>query len=425
MNRTAVLVTILTVTSVLGAGVPVAGADGGTAGGAADGGNATAGADLVTLEITVVDTDGNPVGRANVNVTYDGGGNETRTFSNGEALVDVPRGVSPSVRVSHDDYVRNFPVRVGTVDESTQTEVTVYERASATIEVDDGESAVEGARVVLKKDGDLRTVERGRTDADGAYRTDAIEAGNYTATVVREGYLEEEVAFAASGEVSASVTLERARTNVDFTVLDGHFENATPVTDAEVTVSNDGDRVASLSTDDRGEAATVLGVNAEYTVTVDHPDYETVERQLELGEQDQTAVTYNITRTPSISVAADEGSVDVGGTVRVRVTDEYGQPVGDAVVLRGDQEVGQTDANGVLSVPVVEAGEFEITAEADGLTADPVTVEGVGEETTTEEQTTPGGGDETESQGGGLPGFTAGAAVVALSAALAALRRRD
>jgi protocatechuate 3,4-dioxygenase beta subunit len=412
------------VTSVVGVAVPVAGDDTGeqnSAAAAEDGA-----ADLVTLDITVVDSEGNPVGRADVNVTYDSGYNETTTVSNGRALVDVPRGVSPSVHVSHDEYAQNFPARTGTVNENTETEVMVFATASANIEVTDDSGAVENARVTLEKDGDLRTVERGRTDADGTYQTDDIESGDYTVSVVREGYLEEEVEFTAEGETPVTVDLQSARTNVDLTVLDSHFENRTPVADVSITLSNDGDQVATVTTDERnGEAATRLGVNTEYTVTLEHPEYETVERDLEVGEQDEIDVAYNITRTPGISIEAAEESVDVGGTVRVEVTDEYGQPVENAVILRDDEEVGQTDSNGVLSVPITESGEFEVTAESDGLTADAVTIEGVGEATATATATATTEQTEEESSGGGLPGFTVGAAVIALAVSLVALRRRD
>ncbi|WP_135535818.1 carboxypeptidase regulatory-like domain-containing protein [Halostella pelagica] len=424
MNRSAVLVALLLITSALGATAPLAGADSdeSTPSATADGGTP----DLVTLELSVVDDDGTPVGRADVNVTYDGGYNETTTVSNGRALVDVPRGVSPSIYIEHDDYVRNFPVEPQSLESNTEIEVTVHPRANATIDVSDDSGAVDGARVSLKKDGDLRTVERGRTDADGTYRTDGIEAGEYTVRVVREGYLKDEVEFTADGETTVSAELESARTNVDVTVRDGHFNNSTPVGDVSITVSNDGDEVTTVHTDTRnGEAATRLGVNTEYTVTLEHPEYETVERELEIDEQDDVAVTYNITRTPGISIEPAQDSVDVGGTVRIEVTDEYGQPIGDAVVYRGDEEVGQTDGNGVLSVPITAAGEFEITAESDGLTADAVTVEGVGEATETATPDTSGDGEETDSDGGGLPGFTVWVTVIALAATLVAFRRRD
>jgi protocatechuate 3,4-dioxygenase beta subunit len=415
------MVALLMITSVVGVAVPVAGDDTGEQNSAAA--TEDRAADLVTLDITVVDSEGDPVGRADVNVTYDSGYNETTTVSNGRALVDVPRGVTPSVHVSHDEYVQNFPARIGTANENTETEVTVYSRASASFEVTDDSGAVENARVTLEKDGDPRTVERGRTDADGTYQTDGIESGDYTVSVVREGYLEEQVEFTAEGETLVPVDLQSARTNVDVTVLDGHFDNRTPVANVSITVSNDDNEVATVTTDGRnGEAATRLGVNTEYTVLLEHPEYETVERDLEVGEQDQIDVTYNITRTPGISIEAAQESVDVGGTVRVAVTDEYGQPVENAVILRDDEEVGQTDANGVLSVPVTESGEFEVTAESDGLTADAVTIEGVGEATETAAATDQ---ETEESSGGGLPGFTLGAAVIALAVSLVALRRRD
>ncbi|NHN47164.1 carboxypeptidase regulatory-like domain-containing protein [Halostella sp. JP-L12] len=422
MNRTVAVVALL-VASAVGAATPVAGA----AGPAAPASTADATADLVTLEIAVTDDEGDPVGNARVNVTYDAGENRTTTFSNGRALVDVPRNASPTVRVTHDDYVRNFPVRVGEMTESETVDVTVYPRATAVVDVSDDTGAVEGTRVSLKKEGDARTVDRGRTNAEGTYESVAVEAGEYTATVEREGYLERTIEFEADGTTVKSVTIESARANVDFVVQDAFFDDPRPVGDARISVRNDGEEVAAARTDGRnGEAATRLGVNTEYTVVVDHPDYESIERELSIDEQDAVAVTYNVTRTPTLSVDAGQERVVVGETVRVEVTDEYNQTVEGATVLRDGEEVGQTDANGVLNVPITEAGEFEITAETDDLASDPVAVRGVEE-----------GGDETpattaatndtesdESDGGGLPGFTAGAAVVALAGALVALRRR-
>jgi len=420
MHRTAVFVAALLVTSAVGVAAPAAGST-------MEGETRTN--DLVTLEISVTDDDGDPVGRANVNVTYEGGYNETRTVSNGQALVDVPRGVSPQITVSHDEYVRNFPARVGEVTETTTAEVTVYPRSTAVIEVADSSGAVEDARVVLKKEGDLRTVERGRTNGDGVFESGDVEAGTYTATVVKEGYREATSEFSLEGTVSESIALEAARTNVDLTVLDAYFDDATPVGGASISIADDGETVATVTTDDRnGEAATRLGVNTEYDVTVEHPDYDAVERELEVGEQETIEATFNVTRTPTLTVNASESGVTVGETVRVVVTDEYGEVVGDAAVFRDDSQVGTTDANGVLSVPITETGEFEITAESGGVTSEAVAVEGV--EADEGETTTPATDDDTatgeeSSDGGGLPGFTAGAAIVALAGALVALRRRQ
>ncbi len=388
----------------------------------------------MTLEIAVTDDDGDPVGQADVNVTYDGGYNETTTVSNGRALVDVPRGVTPEIRVSHDDYVRNFPARIGEMTETTTANVTVYPRATAVVEVADANGAIENARVFLKKEGDPRTVDRGRTNADGVFEAEDVEAGTYTATVVKEGYLETTSEFNVQGTVTESVDIEGARTNVGFTVLDAYFENATPVGDATISLANGGETVATLTTDNRaGEAATRLGVNTEYAVTVEHPEYDTIERELAVDEQESIDATYNITRSAALSVNASRNSAAVGETIRVVVTDEYGEAVGDAAVFRDDTEVGTTDANGVLSVPITSAGEFEITAENGSVGSEPVTVEGIdegGEEpttttTTTEPQsTTTNTTEDDSSDGGGLPGFTAGAAIVALAGALVALRRR-
>ena len=425
--NTRTLVTVLLVTIAVGAATPLAGIVSATAAPTGDAATNAASADLVTLEVAVSDDDGNPVGNARVKVTYDEGENQTTTFSNGRAFVDVPRNASPKVRVTHDEYVQNFPVRVGEVDESETVTVTMYPRSTALIDVSDDSGAVEGAKVSLTKDGDRRTVDSGRTDADGTFESDAIEAGQYTATIQREGYLERTIEFDADGTALQSVTVERARSNADFLVQDTFFDDPRPVGDARISVRNDGEEVATARTDSRnGEAAVRLGVNTDYTVVVDHPDYESVERDLSVGEQDAVTVTYNVTRTPNLSVAAGQERVVVGETVRVEVTDEYNQTVEGVTVLRDGESVGQTDANGVLNVPIAAAGEFEITAETGDLSSVPVTVRGVDEGGN--DATTAGSNDtdtQKESDGGALPGFTAGAAAVALAGALVALRRRS
>ena len=106
--------------------------------------------DQVTVTATVVDQDDRSVGGGvDVQATWDGGSRNATTASNGQVLLDVPRGADVSIQINDDRYIRNIPYDI----ESARTqsvEVPVAESATAEITVSntDGEP-VENARVLL------------------------------------------------------------------------------------------------------------------------------------------------------------------------------------------------------------------------------------------------------------------------------------
>lgn len=154
-----------------------------------------------------------------------------------------------------------------------------------------------------------------------------------------------------------------------------------------------------------------------------------VTRDLTVRES-ETTLNASIQREPAVVVQADSDRVVVGGPVRVTVTDEYGNPVSGATVGAGDSEVGETDGNGEIRVPVESAGNVTISAESEGR-EDTVTVEGVqagGGSTPTATATataTPSTDSPTETSTGFGPGFGITGALVAVLLGAIAARRRE
>ncbi|MFB6309197.1 MAG: carboxypeptidase regulatory-like domain-containing protein [Haloarculaceae archaeon] len=381
----------------------------------------------VTLTVTVVDADGDPVSDVDISVTWAGGGpvNET-TRANGQALVDVPEGVDAEITIHDDEYVRNTPYVVENAT-TREVDVPVARSGTATVEVVDSEGPVENAIVRMFKSGTF--VVNSRTDADGQITTRPIEHGDYSTTVIKQGYLRNRTTVTVGNDTTKRIEIERGSVLVTFDVSDDHFSPARPVENATVTVGTYG----SVTTLENGEATIRVPVNREYEVSVTKDGYDTATRTLDVDES-ATAMNVTIQRTPTTNITAVNDRVVVGETTVVTVTDEYDDPIPNATVSLDGERVGETDSEGELAVPIDSAGEHTLSASASGNT-DETTVEGVepGAETTATVTGSPTGtpsATQPRTTGGGTgalgPGFTPLAALVAvLAVALGvALRRR-
>lgn len=392
----------------------------------AAGAHGVAAQEEITLTVSVVADDGDPVGGAVLNVTWANGSTTEETASNGKAFVDVPAGTNATIHVQHADYVRNDPYTVRNA-EAGDVEVTVHPKGSLSVGVSDSNGAVADATVVVSKDGDVAA--EGRTDGSGVFDTGVVEVGSYDVEVVKRGYHRAEATVDVDGDVSNSVTVERGSVVLAFNVSDPHFAPARPVAAAVVDV----DGVGEFNTLDNGEASARVPVNSVLPLSVTKDAYETVEREVHVGEsREQVAV--NLSRAPLVNVTATSKRVVAGERVSVEVLDEYGDPIEGATVLLDGAAVGRTDAGGEYDVRLQDAGNHSIGARLNGTTAAPVTVEAlsVGGETTTATATTTAatattGNATTQAttDSGGMPGFTVGVALVALLfATMVAARRR-
>lgn len=378
-----------------------------------------AGQNNVTLTVTVVDGNGDPVSDVDLSATWeDGGGpvNET-TRSNGQALVDVPEGANVSIAVHDADYVRNAPMKVE--DASTRdVEVEVAQSGSATIDVVDAQGSVGSAIVQLSSEGTL--VVNKRTGSDGTLTTRDIEQGEYEVRVWKGGYLKNTTTLTVDGDVSQQVRIEQDSRLLQVNVRDDHFSPPQSVANANVKVEG----VGTVSTLSNGETTIQVPVNSKYDVTVTKDGYESNTTSVQVAESAATA-NLSIQRTDAISLEPANQRIVVGESVRVTVTDEYGDPVSNAEVSIAGESASQTNDEGVTSVPIESAGMHNLTATSGDLEAT-ASVEGVqvgGDEATATASATEATGTDPAPSDLAGPGFTVVGAVVALIATGLLLRR--
>lgn len=411
MNRTALLVAALALTAPLvGVGTVVASED-------------------VTLTVTVTDDDKNAVAGALVTVSWNDDERTEETRSNGQALIDVPSGADVEVDVEHGDLVLNNPKEVGTVDDHTTVAVDLFPKTDGEITVVENDTSIADATVALTKDDDTRAAATGTTDDDGVFTAEAIEAGTYDVDVEKAGYYDESASVDLRSNDGTTVALESGTERVTVSVTDGYFGEPLQT---DVTILQDGERDATLSTNADGERSVPLEVNTAYTAVIESDEYDDAsnERAFTVGES-ATEVDYVVERAPVVALEASNEHVLVGETVGVDVTDEYGDPVADAELVLDDSTVATTDDGGSATVTIERHGELELTAQ-DGDVADTVVIDGVDPDATddsfTEERSEVENETDTDDADDSIPGFAAGTAGVALALVLGvafAHRRRS
>lgn len=383
------------------------------------------GAGTVTLTVSVVTESGDPVGDVSLTASWDGGSTTRTTASNGKAFVDVPDGADVTVEMAHDSYVRNHPLVVENAAEDDVT-LTVYPRATATVEVADGDGPIPDASVRLVKDG--RTAARGTTDADGTFQTDVIEAGEYDVRVRKAGYYQRVSTVDIENDSTVPVTIERGSVVVDFNVTDDHFDVPRPIIDATVSVSG----LGSVKTLEDGENAMRLPVNTKFSVTVEKPGYRNASGTVRVEESD-TRMNFTMRRSRSIALSTVSERVVAGEKLRLDVADEYGTPVGGAAILVDGESVGETNDDGVFLARLESGGSHELVAEKGSLSSSAVTVTAIDSSTptetpapTTESASSTPPASTGDSSGVGLPGFEFAVALLAvgLAVGIAGLRAR-
>ncbi|MFC4439051.1 MULTISPECIES: carboxypeptidase-like regulatory domain-containing protein [Natrialbaceae] len=401
MNRIALLTAVLVLTAPLvGVGTAVASED-------------------VTLTVTVTDGDENAVAGALVTVSWDDDERTEETRSNGQALIDVPSGADVEVDVEHDDLVQNNPKEVGTVDDHTTVAVDLFSKTDGEITVVENDASIADATVALTKDDDTRAAATGTTDDDGVFTAEAIEAGTYDVDVEKAGYYDESASVDLRSNDGTTVALESGTERVTVSVTDGYFEEPLQT---DVTILQDGERDATLSTNADGERSVPLAVNTAYTAVIEADEYDDAsnEHEFTVGES-ATEVDYVVERAPVVALEASNERVLVGETVGVDVTDEYGDPVADAELVLDGSTVATTDDGGSATVTIERHGELELTAQH-GDVADAVVIDGVDPDATddslTEERSEVENETDTDDADDSVPGFAAGTAGAALALVL-------
>lgn len=386
-----------------------------------------AGAD-VTLTVSVVDQDGEPIAGTDVVGTWETESGETgtatgTTASNGKVFLDVPEEATVTLDIDDDTYIRNRPLTVERASES-EIELEVVRSGTAAISVvDSRERPQEDARVRIRQEG--RTVESGQTDDSGLYTSSRLERGTYTLSVVKPGFTERTQELTVDGASNASVEIERGTVTLDVRVFDDHFDPpeeietgvirvGSSIYDAEVTVTG-------------GWVSLNVPVNAEYTAEFVKEGYDPRPETISVQESDVNA---NVTaqRTPTLSLTPANERVLVGETTRVTVRNAYEEPVEGVSVSVDGTAVGETDSRGELEVSIDAAGDREVVATDGDLSSDPVTITGVAKDDATDDNETNGSDetDESNETGDSSPGFGVVVTVAALLGAVGfGVRRRN
>lgn len=406
-----------------------------------------AGADeVVTLTVTVVDQNGDPIGAdATLTATWDGGSDTAETSASGQVLLDVQKGADITVEVDHPDYVRNRPL---TVEDASQrdVEVPVWQQGQLTVTVTNQSSTIEGAQVSFSKD---QLTQYGNTNASGVFETGAIEQGSYVVRVSRPTYLDERRTVEVDGNVSETVSLEPGSVRVEFRVVDEQFEPDRTLENARVTVTRDGSEVGTVTTAADGTQSVRVPVNSLLQLTVSREGYVESQQTVRVAQRTEQ---YNISirRTPAIAVEADATRVVAGEATDIQARNEYGEPIVGATVLLDGESVGETDEEGEYRLGIDDPGEHEVTVSDGDLSSEPLSITAISgttrEATQTETETpTPTPTDTltptatatvtatatgtetttTTTQSGGTPGFTAVAALLALATAAVLARARE
>ncbi|MFB6189073.1 MAG: Ig-like domain-containing protein [Halapricum sp.] len=317
-------------------------------------------ADQTTVEITVVDQTGNPVGGATLNLTWDGGSTTTTTVSNGKALVDIPNDKTVTVTVDASGYVRNEPFVISPGSSGSVT-IPVHEDALATITVRNAAGPIQNAHVKLVKNG--VAVIDGKTDADGKIGTrkndspEFIEVGTYHLEVVKPGYLKNTTTLEVVGHVKPTVTLEQSSVTATINVADPYYDPPHPVENATIKVGS----IGTIRTLSSGEATIQVPVNSRPTITISKDGYESMQVPL-LVEESPTSANLTLSKSPSLTLKPSADRVIVGENVSITVTDEYDDLVPGATVSINGADVGTTDDQGKIEVPVDSVGKQTISA---------------------------------------------------------------
>lgn len=382
-------------------------------------------------EIIVEDRSGESI--SDIEVTAEWGDNQSAsdtTTSAGRVLLDVPVDTEVDFFVNDTEraFVRNHqPVSVGPEEVDEPVTIQMAPRGGVTFSiVDTNGEPVEETRLRLTHDDDPRTVDTVFTDEDGTATVPEIEQRSYTVSVLRAGYNSAERTFELTGQQqSEEIEIESNRVDVDFTVLDDHFEEPRPLEGATVDIEGVG---SPIPTDENGETQARIPVNDEYEVTVVLDGYQEQTATLTVAEE-ATSLALRTQRVPEININQLQNAIVVGQPTQVTITNAYDESVEDAIVSLNGETIGQTDTQGRIVFNISQAGSNSIEATYQDLTAE-TTLEGVDPNPEPTDNGSGGAATDNSSETGGGngdaigPGFGIIAALGAVAGlALVAARR--
>ncbi|MEF8773427.1 MAG: hypothetical protein V5A37_01760 [Halobacteriales archaeon] len=324
----------------------------------------------VALTVTVTDGLGHPFEDVTVTARWEGGEASVTTASNGMVIIDVPQGETVELSEQRQGYVRNHPVDVENAT-AREGDVTMYRRAEGTVTgwKPDPTPVTEANVTLYRRDSVAVT---GSTGEDGQFETGVVERREYRLAAVKPGFYENEMTVTLTDGPSIPGRISQGSVVVTFSVADDHFPPPEPFENAAVRIEG----VGVLKTSADGTQTAAVPVNTELSIRVTKDGYRTASRTVAVGESPRE-FAFTVTREAALEVTPDNEQIVAGTTVRLTVTDEYGDPVSGALVTVDGGEAGETDDDGVLRVTLEEVGEHDLAARKAGVDSDPVTVDAV------------------------------------------------
>lgn len=380
-----------------------------------------------TITVSVTDEDGNPIQGATVTAEWDDtdeieeGDNSGETRSNGNVLLDVPSNAAAAdveITAEHPDYVQNLPVPVENTSEVI--DVQMREPGSVSIRVvDTNDNPVNNVRLRVRHTNNA-IVDVVSTGPDGIAELSEIEQRSYVVDTNRPGYLGNKTEFELDeSSINHRIRIEQRNVEIEFKVTDNYLD--APLEGATISVNGN---PAGTTTSD-GTQISRRGVNDNYDITVSKDGYNSVTRQVRVGEE-PTDFEVSIRRTPEINIGQLQTAVVTGQQTQVEITNAYDDPVSGATVFLNGNSVATTNEEGVAMFEVTEAGDNSLVVESGTLEAS-ATIEGIDESSgnETQNETMDDGDDDGDGGADSVgPGFGLVAAVLAIAGLTVALSRR-
>ena len=223
--------------------------------------------------------------------------------------------------------------------------------------IDENGDPVEGAAVVLYKDG--KAIDDPRTNSNGAVNIDELCEGNYLVKIRIDG----EVVSEHEIKVECSDDEQKHEIQLNKECCDGVLrikvkdENGESIKGAKLTLWKDRDKVETLETD--GDGVVFDGLcEGKYGVDIEHDDYDNIEFEVEIGcDEDKT-----IEKELSSEECCDN-------KIEVKVLDENGDPIENAVVILYEDGKAiadpRTNSNGAVNIDELCEGDYLVKIRVD------------------------------------------------------------
>jgi hypothetical protein len=295
----------------------------------------------LTFTAEVYDSDTlNPIPGASVILSAGGNLTTKTTDGNGSAVFSLKANEPFQLGISAENYQsRTDSLEMGIEPKSTQFWLYPDERFVVVIRSEERGNPVADAEIFF--DG----ISIGKSDSRGAIAIDLPRDKVYMIKVRKEGYLDyNEKRIIGQDEAIVSILLEK----VPYTIIVSVFnQDNSPISDAPVMIAG----AIAGRTNQYGALKLQNMSYGVYNLSVGHPGYLTLSKDLNVTSQDEDLViVLNYESVPIILTSQEKG----------------GKAVPGALISLNGKVIGQTDSNGQLVTSIRTLTNQTVSATRDG-----------------------------------------------------------